>query len=159
MGSFGSTFQLGKQQSLGMLSTSCLAPTSWIGHLGALTPPASPKSTNVDAMGDVIVDSPMKHELQAKRVVHESPSKLHHNLQVDVVEGQGCEEHNAQPIASIVPIPISKEINVPQPFNMFFLLVHVFILNMYDKNMCICLGIYYIICSILLLYWHDCYAT
>jgi len=54
-----------------------LAPTSWIGHLGALTPPASPKGTNVDAMGDVIVDSPMKHELQAKRVVHESPSKLH----------------------------------------------------------------------------------
>jgi hypothetical protein len=40
----------------------------------------------------------------------------------DVVEGQGCEEHNAQPIASIVPVPISKEINVPQPFNIFFCL-------------------------------------
>ncbi len=39
---------------------------------------------------------------------------------VDVIEGQGCEEHNAQPIASIVPIPISKEINVLQPFNIFF---------------------------------------
>jgi hypothetical protein len=60
-----------------------MAPTSWIRHLGALTPSTSPRGTNVDAMGDVIVDSPMKHELQAKKVVHESPSKLHHNLQVE----------------------------------------------------------------------------
>jgi hypothetical protein len=93
MGSYGSTFQLGKQQSLGMLSTSYLVPTSWIGHSCALTPSASPRGNDIDAMGDVIVDSPMKHELQVKRVVHESPSKLHHNLQVeDVVEGQDCEE-------------------------------------------------------------------
>jgi hypothetical protein len=99
-----------------MLNTSCLAPTSWTRHSSALTPPASPRGTDVDAMGDVIVDFPMKHELQAKRVVHESPSKLHHNLQVeDVLEGQGCEENNAQPIVDIVLIPISKEINVPQP--------------------------------------------
>jgi hypothetical protein len=120
MGSFGSTFQLGKKQNLGMLSTSYLAPTSWIGHSSALAPLASPRGTNVNAMGNVILDSPMKHEFQAKRMVHESPSKLHHNLQVeDVVEGQGCEEQNAQPIANIVRIPISKEINVPQPLGMY----------------------------------------
>jgi hypothetical protein len=40
-----------------------MAPTSWIGHSNALTPSTSLRGTNVDAMGDVIVDSPMKHEL------------------------------------------------------------------------------------------------
>jgi hypothetical protein len=89
MGSCGSTFHFGKQQSLGVLNTSWLALTSCIGHLGALTPPTSPRAIDVLVVGDVIVDPPMKH-VHVKKVVCELPSKLDHNLQMeDAIEGHG----------------------------------------------------------------------
>lgn len=117
MTSCGSTFLNDKQQSLGVLiSSNHFAPTSCNGHSTTLTPPTSPRGDVVVSI-DVVVNSPLKHDiLQSKRLeVHEVLSKSCHNLQVEDVVKQGCEDHNARPIPNLGLVHISKEI-LKQPY-------------------------------------------
>ncbi len=94
-----------------LISSSCFVPTSCISHSSALTPSTSPRGDVVVNI-NVVVNFPWKHDiLQIERLeLLEMLSNSCHNLQVEDVIGQGCEEYNARPIPNLGLVHISKEI-------------------------------------------------